>query len=105
MDKITATDFRGFIVVLAALVVFLGGVLGIVKNWRDLRKPSADIVNWRKATDEKLKNDNERLNALESANRVLCHSLLAIMNHEITGNSIENLKKAQKEMQDYLIDR
>lgn len=105
MDKITGQDFHSFIIVLAALVVFAGGVLGIVKNWRDLRKPSEDIVKWRKDTDTKLKNDNDRLNALEDANRVLCHGILAIMSHEITGNSIDNLRKAQKEMTDYLVDR
>lgn len=105
MDKLTWQDYRSFLIVLAALVVFLGGVLGMIKNFRDLRKPSEDVAKWRKDTDLKLKNDNDRLNDLESANRVLCHGILAIMSHEITGNSIENLKKAQKEMTDYLVDR
>jgi hypothetical protein len=42
MDKLTGADVRGFFVVAAALVVFLVGVLNLVKSWRDLRKPSAN---------------------------------------------------------------
>ena len=105
MEKITGADFRSFIVVLAALVVFLGGVLSVAKNWRDLRKPSEDQQKWRRDTDAKLARDNERLVSLEGGNRVLCQGMLAMLNHEITGNSVEKLKKAQEEMQTYLINR
>lgn len=104
MDKITAIDFRGFIVVLAALVVFAGGILSLAKNWRDLRKPSADVEKWRRDVDAKLNRDNQRLNSLEGGNKVLCQGMLAMLNHEITGNSIERLKKAQDNMQEYLIN-
>ena len=47
MDKLTGADVRGFFVVAAALVVFLVGVLNLVKSWRDLRKPSANAEQWR----------------------------------------------------------
>lgn len=105
MDKITGADLRGFIVVLAALVVFAGGVLSLVKNWRDLRKPSSDVTRWRNETDAKLDRDNKRLNALEEGNKVLCQGMLAMLNHEITGNSIEKLRNAQELMNSYLINR
>ena len=105
MDKITGSDFKSFIVVLAALVVFIGGVLSLAKNWRDLRKPSEDVTKWRRDTDEKLKRDNGRLTTLEDGNRALCQGMLALLNHEITGNSIEKLKKAQETMTTYLINR
>lgn len=105
MDKITGADLRGFIVVLAALVVFAGGILSLVKNWRDLRKPSADVNRWRNDTDAKLDRDNKRLNALEEGNKVLCQGMLAMLNHEITGNSIEKLRNAQELMNSYLINR
>lgn len=105
MDKITGADFRSFVIVLAALVVFLGGILSLAKNWRDLRKPSADLENWRKETDSKLDRDNKRLTQLEEGNKALCQGMLALLNHEITGNSIEKLKKAQESMTTYLINR
>lgn len=105
MDKLTGADLRSFVVVLAALVVFAGGILSIAKNWRDLRKPSDDLVKWRKDTDEKLKRDDKRLISLEDGNRALCQGMLAMLNHEITGNSIDKLRKAQDDMQNYLINR
>lgn len=105
MDKITGADLRGFIVVLAALVVFAGGILSLVKNWRDLRKPSSDVTRWRSDTDAKLDRDNKRLNALEEGNKVLCLGMLAMLNHEITGNSIEKLRNAQEQMNSYLVNR
>lgn len=105
MDKITAVDFRGFIVVLAALVVFVSGIMGLIKNWRDLRKPSDDLVKWRRETDDKLAKDNKRISSLEDGNKALCQGMLAMLNHEITGNSIDKLRKAQENMNDYLINR
>lgn len=105
MDKITGADVRSFVVVLAALVVFVGGILSVAKNWRDLRKPSADQQKWRNDTDAKLDKDNKRLTVLEDGNKVLCQGMLAMLNHEITGNSIDKLRKAQDLMNEYLINR
>lgn len=105
MDKITGADFRSFVIVLAALVVFVGGILSVAKNWRDLRKPSADQNKWRNDTDAKLDRDNKRLTVLEDGNKVLCQGMLAMLNHEITGNSIDKLRKAQDLMNEYLINR
>lgn len=105
MDKLSSADLRSFVIVLAALVVFAGGILGLVKNWRDLRKPTEDVAKWRRETDAKLKNDNERLNSLEAGNRVLCQGMFAILSHEITGDSVNDLKDAQKSIQHYLINR
>lgn len=105
MDKITGADFRSFVIVLAALVVFVGGILSVAKNWRDLRKPSADQQKWRNDTDAKLDKDNKRLTVLEDGNKVLCQGMLAMLNHEITGNSIDKLRKAQDLMNEYLINR
>ena len=105
MEKLTGADLRSFIIVLAALVVFAGGLLSLIKNWRDLRKPNEDMATWRRNTDAKLKKDDSRLTSLESGNRALCQGMLAMLNHEITGNSIDKLRKAQENMQEYLINR
>lgn len=105
MDKLTWSDVRSFVIVLAALIVFLSGVMSFIKNWRDFRKPSADQQKWRNDTDAKLDRDNKRLTVLEDGNKVLCQGMLAMLNHEITGNSIDKLRKAQDLMNEYLINR
>lgn len=105
MDKLTGADFRSFAVVLAALIVVISGVLGIAKNWRDLRKPSNDVEKWRRETDTKLDRDNKRLNALEDGNKVLCQGMLAMLDHQISGNDVVKLRSARDGLQTYLINR
>ena len=39
------------------------------------------------------------------SNQMLCKSMLALLDHEITKNSIEKLKKVKTEMQNYLIEK
>lgn len=105
MADITGESWRAFVVVAAALIVVLNSVLSFAKNIRDLRKPSEDVEKWRRDTDQKLDRDNKRLIMLENGNKALCQGMLAVLSHEITGDSIGDLQAAQKKMQEYLIDR
>jgi len=50
-------------------------------------------------------NANEsRVRQLENGNKALCHGVFALLSHEVNGNSIDKLKKAQDGMKNYLID-
>ena len=69
--------------------------------------------------DQKLANDNalikshtraleehhEQIKAIEAGNKVLCRGILALLSHEINGNSNDKLKASQQEITDYLIDK
>ena len=55
--------------------------------------------------DELLDNDNKRLFSIERSNQMLCKSMLALLDHEITGNSVDKLKNVKSEMQNYLIEK
>jgi len=46
----------------------------------------------------------ERVDRLDYDSKALCHGVFALLSHEVNGNSIDKLKKAQKAMQNYLID-
>lgn len=109
MANLTGADYRSFIVVLAALVVFAGGVLSLIKNWRELRKPrqdtASDFHEWRQQVDKKLDNDNKRLNDNEKCNKVMMQSQLAILNHLITGDGNPKLIEASDKINDYLVNR
>ena len=105
MDKLTGgqvTDFWIVLLAIFAFVILLGNVVKTVKDWR---KPHDDLEEWRRDVDMKLKNDNERLKAMEDGNKVICRGILALLSHEINGNSVEKLKASQSEMTNYLIDR
>ena len=46
----------------------------------------------------------ERVDRLDNDSKALCHGVFALLSHEVNGNSIDKLQKAQKAMQNYLID-
>lgn len=84
---------------------FLGGLWGVWKIVKELKKPSDDLRNMVRNHEQKLNNDNERLNNIEEQNKMILQSMLVIINHEITGNGVENMKKTRDEIQEYLINR
>ena len=105
MDKLTGgqvTDFWIVLLAIFAFIILLGNVIKTIKDWR---KPQDDLEEWRRDVDMKLKNDNERLKSMENGNKVICRGILALLSHEINGNSVEKLKASQSEMTNYLIDR
>lgn len=109
MENITFAQLAG----LAALVLVLVGayntVMNAVKTYREERKRKDQPVNSLESRvnehEEKLKKDHERLNELEEANRIQMRALMAMLHHEIDGNSVDGLKKSYDEIQQYLIDK
>ena len=80
----------------------LGNVIKTIASWL---KPHNDMESWRRDVDTKLTSDNNRLNDLEAGNKVICRGILAMLSHEINGNSNDKLLASQKEITDYLINR
>lgn len=105
MEDLTFVQIRDFAIValaLMAFVVLLGNVIKTIKEWR---KPSVNEAEWKRDVDVDRKDHNERIESLEEGNRVICKALMAMMSHEINGNSIDKLQKAYDAMNEYLIDR
>ncbi len=109
MENITFAQLAG----LAALVLVLVGayntIMNAVKTYREEKKRKDQPVNSLESKvnehEEKLKKDHERLNELEEANRIQMRALMAMLHHEIDGNSVDGLKKSYDEIQQYLIDK
>ena len=107
-------DFSRFaaeILVIAAAISVIGGAIAVIKKWIKESKPSKheEVI---KEHAEQLKKLNDRVTILESSNRkqdkfveAICSSMLALLDHNINGNSIEKLKEARAEMQEFLIHR
>lgn len=105
MENLTLAQLKDFgIVALAvmAFIVLLGNVIKTFANWK---KPHDDMEQWRQDVDRKLTSDNDRLEILEGGNRVICRGILAMLSHEINGNSTEKLIASQTEITNYLIDK
>lgn len=105
MGDLSLEQIRDFVIVLAAILGFVVLLWNAIKAVREWRKPSTDIQAWRRDVDTKLNQDHQRLADLESGNRVVCRGILALLSHEINGNSNDKLKASQQEITDYLIDR
>lgn len=105
MENVTLAQLKDFAIVLVALlgfIVLLGNFIKTVKTWK---QPHEDLEKWRSDVDTKLTNDNKRLDVLEEGNRVICRGILAMLSHEINGNSNDKLVASQKEITDYLIEK
>lgn len=50
-------------------------------------------------------NDDNRFKAIERSNKVTQTALLALLKHSLNGNDIESLKTAEKNLEEYLIDK
>ena len=56
------------------------------------------LEKWRRSVDEKLNRDNERLESIEEGNRASQRALLALLDHGIDGNNIEQMHHAKEEL-------
>lgn len=96
-----------FFIVLLALcgaISVVGGAINLLKNWKKESKLNAH--------DLTLKDHENRITKLEdnsieqdSFTKVLCNSVLALVSHEINGNSKNKLLDAQKDLQNFLINK
>ena len=105
MENLTLEQIRDSVIVLVAVlafVVLLGNFNKTVKSWK---QPHDDLEAWRQDVNGKLDRDNRRLNDLEEGNRVICRGILALLSHEINGNSKDKLTSSQQEITNYLIER
>lgn len=105
MDSLTLSQIKDFVIVAVAILAFLvllGNVIRTIKEWR---QPGMSETEWRRSVDDKLGKDNKRIESLEEGNRVICRALIALLSHEINGNSVDKLSKAMADLNNYLIER
>ena len=55
--------------------------------------------------DERITSLETRTDQIEKGNRITQQSILALMRHAIDGNNIDQLREAESNMQEYLIQK
>ena len=105
MENLTTDALITFLWVAAALVSFTLVVWGLIDKIKAARKPKEDTASWMRETDGKLDKDKRRIDSLEDGQKAMCRGILALLSHEINGNSVDKLKEAQAGLTDYLIER
>ena len=105
--------FAAFILLLVAAY---NAISTAIKNWNESRKrkraPIDKLENRADDTADKLRlhtemleSDKKRLDMLEEQQRIMLRALMAMLSHEINGNSSEKLKASVAEIQDFLIKK
>lgn len=105
------SDIITVVLAVAGLVTAIGGAITYIKKWIAESKGTKNSVVIQEHT-EQLRSIDERLQKLERANvtqdryvNAMCETMLALLDHSITGNSIDKLRKARDEMQEFIIHR
>ena len=105
------SDLLIVVMFLAGIVTTIGGATVVIKRWWGSSKVNKNSEILRQHTDQLNKLDN-RIEKLENKSSetneftsVMCNSMLALLNHNINGNSKDKLEKAKEEMETYLIHR
>jgi hypothetical protein len=123
MDKeiiFTPTELTALILGICTAIVTISAAVGvIIKVVERARAPEKKqderLDNIDKRLDEHDKiieqfkeyftNDDNRFKAIEKSNKVTQTALLALLKHSLNGNDIESLKRAEKSLEDYLIEK
>ena len=96
----------------AVALLLLGAyntVMTAIKNHREEKKlknsPIESLKQRVDAHDGMLKRDKERIDAMDEENKIMMRGIMALLSHEINGNSTDKLKASLSEINDYLIKR
>lgn len=101
--------FLKVLLVLAGAIVTIGGAVAIISRLGAPYKTLRTELDTLKGEVKELKGfqsrDHSELGKMEEGIEKICKCTLAITDHELTGNSVDKLREAKDEMQDYLIHK
>ena len=102
----------GVLAVCGAISTVGGAANWIVKLIQVIKAPNAeqdkqiaDLLEWRRGVDQKLDNDNRRINRQADSDRITQRAILALLSHGIDGNHIDQMAKARDALQEHLINQ
>lgn len=96
------TDLVTFYNVLIALCGGLAAIWGALKIIKEIKKPSNDIARMVEEHEGKLEADLKRIVKAEQNDKMMMRCFLALLNHEISGNDVKNLKTLREELTEYI---
>lgn len=110
---ITGENIWAVILAGASAVVLLSNaaekIVGAVKAAKSPMTEHSDrltaLEEWQEEVERKLRCDNDRLFDIDESNRVTQRAILALLDHGIDGNNLEQMCHAKEELQNHLINR
>lgn len=86
------------------IVAALTSLTKMLSPFKELQKTVQQHTTALQKGDEEFKKLTEAIQHQDATQRQICKSLVVIMNHEITGNSVDKLRAQQEELQTFLIN-
>lgn len=83
-------------------IALIGGAVAIIAK---VFAPFNKLKERVSALEKRFEGDHKELEKVEVGIEKICKCTLAITDHELTGNSVDKLREAKDEMQDYLIQK
>lgn len=102
MGNITLGEAWAWILAAAAAIVALSKAWDVILK---KIKPRKDTEKRLETIERLLANDKKRLDEQDKANAVVFRALYAQINHELSGNGVEILRKSRDEIQNYLTNK
>ena len=81
--------------------IIAGGVAAVIRLGDPYKKLKEQVDE----NTKHLASDRRQLMELDASNQIICRTLLAMLDHQITGNSIEKLKDVRQELNNFLISK
>ena len=113
MENLTTAELWAAVLAFASAIVLLSNAAEkIAKAVRTAKAPNAlqderldKVEKHLEEIDTYLEHDKRRLDTIEDGNRATQRALLALLDHGIDGNNIEQMQHAKETLQNYLINR
>lgn len=113
MGNLTPAEIWTAVLALASAVVLLSNAAEkIAKAIHTAKAPNKALNDrmdawetWKDGVDRKLDADKKHLDSIDQGNRVTQLALLALLDHGIDGNNIDQMQHAKEELQNHLINR
>lgn len=113
MENFTVGEIMTAALAVASAIVLIGNAAEkLAKAVRMAKAPNVQqderisaLESWKEGVDRKLDADKKHLDSIDSGNRVTQLALLALLDHGIDGNNIDQMQHAKEELQQHLINR
>lgn len=90
------------ILAIAGAIGIIGGAGTVIYK---ILLPAYRVVRRVKVLEQKAEKDYKAIQRQDEFDKALCRGMVALLNHEIDGNHVDNLKKARNELNGFLIGR
>lgn len=113
MGEFTPSQVVAAILAVASAIVLLANAAEkIAKVWQAAKAPNVkqdeqikELMEWRKEVDRKLNSDRQQLDEIHDGLRASYQAQLALLDHGIDGNNIDQMQNAKAGLLQHLTNR